>query len=40
MTERLRAADVWIGWVRLSAVPFACLEVGVFTPAYPDGYRT
>src|SRR3989442_12957854 len=40
MTERLRAADLWVAWVRLGAVPFACLEVGVFTPRYPRGYQT
>jgi signal transduction histidine kinase len=36
---RLRQVERWIAWVRLLAVPFAVLEVGVFSTAYPAGYE-
>ena len=39
MTPRLRQAQQWIAWVRVAAIPFAVLEVGVFTPRYPRGYE-
>ena len=39
MTPRLRQAQQWIAWVRLAAIPFAVLEVGVFTPRYQHGYE-
>ena len=39
MTPRLRQAQQWIAWVRVAAIPFAALEVGVFTPRYPRGYE-
>jgi signal transduction histidine kinase len=39
VTPRLRQAQQWIAWVRLGAIPFAVLEVGVFTPRYPHGYE-
>ena len=39
MTPRLRQAQQWIAWVRVAAIPFAVLEVGVFTPRYPHGYE-
>jgi signal transduction histidine kinase len=29
----------WIAWVRLGAVPFAVLEVGLLTQDYPPGYE-
>jgi K+-sensing histidine kinase KdpD len=37
--ERLREIERWIAWVRLFAVPFAVLEVGVMTTDYPSGYE-
>ena len=39
MTPRLRQAQQWIAYVRVAAIPFAALEVGVFTPRYPRGYE-
>jgi len=39
LTPRLRQAQQWIAWVRVAAIPFAALEVGVFTPRYPRGYE-
>ncbi|HEX6702545.1 MAG TPA: ATP-binding protein, partial [Gaiellaceae bacterium] len=39
MTPRLRQAQQWIALVRVAAIPFAVLEVGVFTPSYPRGYE-
>ena len=29
--ERLRATERWIAWVRLAAVPFAVVEVGLLS---------
>ena len=29
----------WIAWVRLGAVAFVALEVGLFTESFPDGYE-
>jgi signal transduction histidine kinase len=37
---RAREIEVWIARVRLLAVAFAVLEVGLLTPSYPDGYET
>jgi signal transduction histidine kinase len=37
---RAREIEVWIARVRLLAVVFATLEVGLLTPTYPDGYET
>jgi signal transduction histidine kinase len=37
--EARAAAERWIALVRLGAVVFAVLEVGVFTEAYPPGYE-
>jgi K+-sensing histidine kinase KdpD len=37
--ERLREIERWIAWVRLFAVPFALLEVGVMTTDYPPDYE-
>ena len=37
--ERLRATERWIAWVRLAAVPFAVVEVGLLTTNYPSGYE-
>src|SRR5205823_13126706 len=36
--ERLRATERWIAWVRLAAVPFAVVEVGLRSTDYPSGY--
>jgi K+-sensing histidine kinase KdpD len=36
---RLRETERWIAWVRLAAVPFAIVEVGLLTPHYPRGYE-
>jgi K+-sensing histidine kinase KdpD len=36
--DRRRLLDVWIAWVRLLAVVWAVLEVGVVAHGYPDGY--
>jgi signal transduction histidine kinase len=37
----LRLLDIerWISWVRLGAVVFAAVEVGVFTERFPSGYE-
>jgi signal transduction histidine kinase len=35
----LREVERWIAWVRLAAVPFAILEVGIVTRKYPPGYE-
>ncbi len=37
--ERLRATERWIAWVRLAAVPFAIVEVGLLSTDYPSGYE-
>ncbi|HEX6680732.1 MAG TPA: ATP-binding protein [Gaiellaceae bacterium] len=37
--ERLRATERWIAWVRLAAVPFAVVEVGLLSTDYPSGYE-
>jgi K+-sensing histidine kinase KdpD len=37
--ERLREIERWIAWIRLFAVPFAALEVGVMTTDYPPDYE-
>ncbi|HYX76563.1 MAG TPA: hypothetical protein VE757_05240, partial [Gaiellaceae bacterium] len=37
--ERLRATERWIAWVRLAAVPFAVVEVGLLSTNYPSGYE-
>ena len=37
--ERLRATERWIAWVRLAAVPFAIVEVGLLGTDYPSGYE-
>jgi len=38
--ERLRQTERWIASVRLIAVPFAAVEVGVVSSGYPPGYET
>ncbi len=38
--ERLRETERWIGWVRLAAVPFAIVEVGLLSTDYPPGYES
>jgi signal transduction histidine kinase len=38
--ERSREIELWIARVRLVAVLFAVLEVGIFTKDYPAGYET
>ena len=37
--ERLREIERWIAWIRIFAVPFAALEVGVMTTDYPPDYE-
>ena len=37
--RRLQEIERWIAWVRLFAVPFAALEIGVMTTDYPAGYE-
>ena len=37
--DRLRETERWIAWVRLAAVPFAIVEVGLVTENYPRGYE-
>ncbi len=37
--ENLRQLEIGIAWARLLAVPFALLEVGLFTSGYPPGYE-
>ena len=40
MTDaRLLDVERWIAWVRLGAVFFAAVEVGVFTESFPPGYE-
>ncbi len=41
MTPETRPLDLdrWIAWVRLGAVAFVGLEVGVFTEEFPPGYE-
>jgi signal transduction histidine kinase len=36
---RLLDVERWIAWVRLGAVGFAILEVGLFTESFPEGYE-
>ena len=38
--DRARGIDRWVAWVRMGAVAFAVLEVGVFSRGYPPGYQT
>jgi signal transduction histidine kinase len=38
--ERLREIEIWIARVRLGAVAFAVLEVGLLSTDYPPGYET
>jgi signal transduction histidine kinase len=38
-TTRLLDAERWIAWVRLGAVVFAIVEVGLFTESFPEGYE-
>ena len=33
-------ADLWIGWIRVGAVPFAFVEVGVVSTGFSEGYAT
>jgi signal transduction histidine kinase len=37
--ERRRQIELWISWVRLIAVPFAVVEVGLLSSGYPPGYE-
>ena len=37
--ERLLGVERWIAWVRLAAVLFAAVEVGIFTEHFPSGYE-
>ena len=41
MNETTGLVDVerWIAWVRLGAVVFAIVEVGLFTESFPEGYE-
>jgi signal transduction histidine kinase len=39
-SERRRQIERWIAWVRLFAVPFVVVEVGVISSGYPPGYET
>src|SRR5213079_300025 len=36
----LRETERWIAWVRLAAVPFAIVEVGLLSTDYPSGYES
>ena len=38
--ERRRQIERWVAWVRLFAVPFAVVEVGVISSGYPPGYES
>jgi len=38
--DRRRQIERWVAWVRLFAVPFAVVEVGVISSGYPPGYET
>ena len=40
MSERGRRQELWIAWIRLAAVVWAVIEVGVISHDYPEGYRT
>ena len=37
--QRLLDVERWIAWVRLGAVGFAAVEVGIFTEGFPAGYE-
>ncbi len=37
--ERLRKQEIWIAWIRLLAVPWAVLEVGVLADDFPPDYE-
>jgi signal transduction histidine kinase len=37
--ERQRQIERWIAWVRLLAVPFAIVEVGLLSHGFPKGYE-
>ncbi|HEU4865632.1 MAG TPA: GAF domain-containing sensor histidine kinase [Actinomycetota bacterium] len=37
--NRRSRTEVWMAWVRLLAVPFAVLEVGLLKEDYPPGYQ-
>jgi signal transduction histidine kinase len=37
--RRLLDIERWISWVRLAAVGFAVVEVGIFTDGFPPGYE-
>src|SRR5256886_362658 len=37
--DRLRETERWIAWVRLAAVPFAIVEVGLLSTDDPPGYE-
>ena len=37
--ERMLDIERWISWVRLAAVFFAAVEVGIFTERFPEGYE-
>jgi signal transduction histidine kinase len=37
--KRLNETERWIAWVRLAAVPFAIVEVGLLSTDYPAGYE-
>ena len=37
--QRLRETERWIAYVRLAAVPFAIVEVGLLSTDYPSGYE-
>ena len=37
--ERKRQIERWIAWIRLLAIPFAFVEVGVLSHGYPPGYE-
>ena len=37
---RTAAAERWIAWVRVAAVAFAVIEVGLVTEQFPDRYET
>jgi signal transduction histidine kinase len=37
--QRLRETERWIAFVRLAAVPFAIVEVGLLSTDYPSGYE-
>jgi len=37
--ERKRQIERWIAWIRLLAIPFAFVEVGVLSHGYPPGHE-